>query len=153
MQDFILYGSGGHARVLRDLIELQGDRVVAVYDEENEYDNSSNLNALLVIAIGNNEVRARIAQEVSHKFGTLIHPNAYIAKDVKIGEGSVILAHAVLQANSCIGKHVIINANVVVDHDAFVDDFCSTYPGVYISATARVPKLLKLNAHETFSAH
>jgi len=151
MQDYIIYGSGGHARVVRDLIEFQGDRVVAEYDTEHPYVAELFTEALLIIAIGNNEIRARIAQEIKHKCGVLIHPRAYVAHHVDIEEGTVILANAVIQSHAKIGKHVIINANVVVDHDATVADYVCTYPGVYIGPTAEVDAFRKIGPNEIIS--
>jgi len=150
MQEYILYGSGGHARVIKDLIEFQGDCVVAQYDSENPYQSDLFPNALMIIAVGNNEARKRISQEVSHNFGILVHPKSYVAKNVLLGEGTVILANAVLQANSKVGSHVIINANVVIDHDAVVSDFVCTYPGVYIGADVIVPELKRFIPNEIF---
>jgi len=48
----------------------------------------------------------------------------------------VVLAGTVIQSGAKIGKHVIVNANATIDHDAIVEDYVTTYPGVYIGAGA-----------------
>lgn len=140
MKNYVLYGRGGHARVIADAIFLNGDQVVGYFDETNAYDSGLFIDADIVIAIGNNEVRKRIANEVSHRFSSVIHPSAVIASNVVIGIGTVILANAVIQSNVRIGQHCIINSNVVVDHDATIEDLVSIYPGTYIGGESRITK-------------
>lgn len=132
MQEFVLYGNGGHGRVIKDAIEKLGDKVVYFFDQDNPYNPSLFPDAKLIIAIGNSEFRERISLEVKHRIGIIIHPNAIIANDVTIDEGTVVLANAVIQSGAKIGKHCIINAAVVVDHDVIIEDFVSIYPNSYI---------------------
>lgn len=132
MNDLVLYGNGGHAKVIKDLVQKQGREVSYCFDLQHPYDEQVLEKARLLIAIGQNDLRKKIAKEVKHDFAILIHPTAVIAEDVEIGEGSVVLAHAVIQAGSKIGKHCIVNANVVIDHDVKVHDFVNIYPGAYV---------------------
>lgn len=140
-QEIILYGNGGHAQVIKDLIAKLGLRIVAVFDDENPYDANCFPDAEMVIAIGNNATRERISKTVRHSFATLVHPNAVLAEKVKIGEGTVILANAVIQPNVTISNHCIVNASVVIDHDVVVEDFVSIYPGAYIGGNAILSRL------------
>lgn len=137
--EFKIYGRGGHARVLRDLIAQKGYLFGGNFDDadpELEYVFNVNDKSLLVIGIGNNELREQISKKVRHLFGTLIHPRADVSPLTSIGEGTTILSGAVIQSGAKIGKHVIINANVVVDHDAVIEDFVSIYPGTYVGGAA-----------------
>lgn len=139
--EFKVYGSGGLARMLKDLINQRGYLFAGNFDDADpdlEYVYNVNDKSLLVIGVGNNTHRARIAQSVQHQFGTLIHPTASVSTEAELGEGTVVLAGAVIQAGARIGRHVIINANVVVDHDAVVEDYVSIYPGSYVAGAATV---------------
>ena len=150
MTDWVIYGGGGHARVIGDAIKLNNARLVAYFDDNNKdvssinhtpvfpYHENVEKQAKLIIGIGNNEVRRNISKYIIHDFGIVIHPKAIIANDVIIGEGSVILAGAVIQSGAIIGKHVIINANVTIDHDAVIEDFCCIYPNSYIGGGAKI---------------
>lgn len=149
MSDWVIYGCGGHARVIGDAIKLNNERLITYFDDNKDllsinntpvssYHESIEEGAKLIIGIGNNEVRRNISKYIVHEFGTVIHPKATIAKDVIIGEGTIILAGAVVQAGAVIGKHVVINANVTIDHDAIIGDFCSIYPNSYIGGGAKV---------------
>jgi len=157
MSDWIIYGGGGHARVIGEAIKLNNDELVAYFDDNKDlslingvpissYHESIEQQAKLIIGIGNNEIRRNISKYIVHEFGTVVHPKAVVAADVVIGEGSVILAGAVIQSGAIIGKHVVINANVTVDHDAVIGDFCSIYPNSYIGGGAKIGKGVNIDA-------
>lgn len=147
MEEYILYGNGGFARVVEDLVEVLGGKIIAVYDSNNKYNPNSHSNAKLILAIGNTEARSRIVKEIRHDFATLIHPTASVSRKANIGKGCIILANATIQAQANIGEHVIINANVVVDHDAIIGDFVTTYPGAFFGATAEVQELSRIEGN------
>lgn len=138
MTQFVLYGFGGHGRVIKDAIEKLGGEVVHIFDQNNPYDESLFSNCEIIIAIGNNEIRSSISKSVTHKLGIIIHPDASVASNVIINEGTVVLANAVIQSGSIVGKNCIVNANVTVDHDVIVEDNVSIYPGSYIGGGARI---------------
>ncbi|MGG5508128.1 MULTISPECIES: transferase [unclassified Myroides] len=143
MKKIMIYGKGGHGKVVADAIHQLDDTIAVDYfdDASNPYQASCEVEAKVVIGIGNNEVRQRISTEVKHSFATLIHPTAYVSPTAKIGEGTVVLANAVIQADAVVGKHCIINANVTIDHDAIVEDYVCTYPAAYVAGFARVTAL------------
>ncbi|MFC6099474.1 PglD-related sugar-binding protein [Olivibacter domesticus] len=138
-KSLLLYGKGGHSVVLQDCAKRLGYSVVGFFDEQHPYVPTYLSTIPLLIAIGAPSIRKRVAEHCyAHSFMSLIHPSATVAENVEIGEGSVVLAGAVIQPGAKIGKHVIINANVTIDHDAIVKDYVTTYPGVYIGAGATV---------------
>lgn len=149
MDNYLIYGAGGHARVIADLLRAQGILPLAFIADN---PSSESLNGIavetynpakypvagIVIGIGNNALRRKIAESVSHTPCVLIHPKASVAADVQPGAGTVILANAVVQTGAVIGKHVIINAGVCVDHDAVIEDYVHLYPNVYVGGAARI---------------
>ncbi len=152
---YVIYGAGGHASVVADLVNLQGSKVEAFFDDQPQeasnglikpYAANIHPDSELIISIGNNSIREKVAGKVSHKFGTLIHPSAYVAKDAQLGEGTVVLANAVVQSKAKIGKHVIINAGVCIDHNAIIDDFVLIYPNTYVGGGAILEKGVLVNA-------
>jgi sugar O-acyltransferase (sialic acid O-acetyltransferase NeuD family) len=150
MKSFLIYGAGGHANVLADLISLSGASVLAMFTDQvnstgegamiRPYEASLFPEVPLVLGIGNNAVRQRLSERVAHGFAVLTHPAAYVADNVTIGAGSVVLAKAVIQANSLIGKQVIINAGAVVDHDAVIGDFVHVAANAYIGGGAIIER-------------
>ncbi len=150
MGAWCLYGNGGHARVLSDVLRLRNEEVVCVFDDTagTAYSGDLYREARLVISVGNNKVREKIALGIHHVFGVLVHPSAVVADDVELGEGSVVLASAVIQAGARIGCHVIVNAGAVIDHDAVIEDYVSVYPGAYIGGGANVEKYVTVGPNE-----
>lgn len=142
---YVIYGAGGHALVVADLVRVGGGQVAAFFDDQPQAMSGATVmpytadhceHARLIIGIGNNRVRQKLAEKVKHTFATLIHPSAYVAPDAEVGAGTVILANAVVQAKAKIGNHVIINAGVCVDHEAVLHDFVTVYPQAYIGGGA-----------------
>jgi acetyltransferase EpsM len=149
---FLIYGAGGHANVLADLGMLTGAEVPVMFSDDAAHHGSRNNTIIrsydpllfpelpLVLGIGNNNVREILAEQVAHSFTGLLHRTSYVAADVAMGEGSVVLANAVVQANSRIGNHVIINAGAVIDHDAVIGDFVHVSANAYIGGGAVIEK-------------
>lgn len=152
MTSFLIYGSGGHANVLSELGRVLGAQVVAMFTNEGNgqfvrdniiirsYDPLFFPELPLILGIGNNATRERLTAEVSHAFPVLLHPRAYVAADVQIGEGSAVLANATVQTTSIIGKHVIVNAGAVIEHDAVIGDFVHVAAGAYVGGGAVIEK-------------
>ncbi|WP_421941582.1 transferase [Pedobacter sp.] len=149
MADRIIYGTGGHARVLAAGLNLSAPPILGYFDDRItqpvlnglpivQYSAKSFPDAEVLIGIGNNEIRRAIAARVQHQFGIFVHPKAVVAPDVKIGPGTVILAGAVVQTGVVLGAHVIVNANVTIDHDAVLADFSSIYPNAYVGGGAKI---------------
>lgn len=157
MTDWVIYGGGGHARVIGDALKISGEQLITYFDDNKclsaingipvfSYHESIEEQAKIIIGIGNNEVRRNISKYIVHEFGIIIHPKATIADDVVIGEGSIIFAGAVIQSGAIIGKHVVVNANVTIDHDVIVGDFCSIYPNSYIGGGAKIGSGVNIDA-------
>jgi sugar O-acyltransferase (sialic acid O-acetyltransferase NeuD family) len=146
MSECLIYGTGGHAKVIADIARLNNITVTAFFADNtttffkelpvHTYDPSFSKNSPVIIAIGNNEIRKRIASLLSHKALTLIHPTAVIASDAHIGEGTAILAGAIVQADATIGDHCIINISSGIEHDAVVGDYVHIGPHCYIGGGA-----------------
>ena len=148
---FILIGGGGHARVLSSIIEAQEtSKLEGIFDSnpkietldgvENFYKYKPDLlpNAFAIVAIGDNKIRKQLAQTIQHVFGELIHPSASIDRFSLVGEGSVVMHHAVIQRGSRIGKHGIINTACSVDHDCFLGDFVHIAPNATLCGGVQI---------------
>lgn len=92
-----------------------------------------------IIAIGDNKSRKVEAEKLSKdKFFSVIHSWAYVAKDAHIGDGTVIMAGAVIEPNVRIGKHCIINTGATVSHDCVLEDYVHIAPGAHLCGGVRV---------------
>lgn len=131
-----LYGASGHAKVIIDMLENRKIVVDGLFDDNETIHNLlgypvypvTEIKGPLIISIGNNRVRSRIAFSLYVEFGQISHPSAIISRRAGIGEGTVVMQGAVIQSCSTIGKHCIINTGASVDHDCMVRDFVHISP-------------------------
>jgi len=117
----MMVGNGGHAKVLRDFVDDWNGAIVAVGDNRSR--------KCEVERLKKEEWRFAPAQ---------IHPRAYVARDVVIGEGTVVMAGAVIQPGARIGRHCIVNTCASVDHDCLVKDYAHIAPGAHLCGNVHV---------------
>jgi sugar O-acyltransferase (sialic acid O-acetyltransferase NeuD family) len=145
----ILQGGGDHARVVLDSLLKQGKTVAAIFDPKLSgelfgvpqmgiYQPDKFPTASMIVAIGDNRMRQKVAINAKHHFATLIDPTSTISPRAVIGEGSMVLHRTVVQANTMIGKHVIINTGAQVDHDCAIGDFVHIGPGSVLCGTINI---------------
>ena len=145
---FAIYGAGGHGRVLYSILKENAQKVFIVFDKNAKsfFDdirvaefsmNQLNQNSLL-LAIGNNKIRKDLACSISAQYGKVISQSAYVYENVQIGDGTSIIAGAVININAKIGEHVIINSNAVVEHDVVIHDFVHIAQAAVCSGGAEI---------------
>src|SRR4051794_6660478 len=72
------------------------------------------------------------------RYATIVHPTATVGSTCTIGVGSVLLAPADLTADVVVGRHVVVMPQVVLPHDARVDDFATLASGVRVGGACHV---------------
>ncbi len=162
-----IFGCGGHAKVIGDIIDSDGTYVVSgyvnldrsplefngqpVYEEKEFIEKYSGES--VVIAIGENRARKEVFSRLaahSFSFPNLIHPSAVISKSVEFSCGTVVMPNVVINSSSKIGKGCVLNTASVLEHDCILEDYVSLAPksvicggcrikeGAYIGANASV---------------
>ena len=146
INNMYLYGAGGHASVIIDILKANNIQVTAVIDDNPLITSIDGLpvirpssdNGPLIISIGDNATRKMIAQKYDVEFRKAIHPSAIISDTVFIGDGSVIMHGAIIQAHSNIGKHCIVNTKASIDHHCVIEDFCHIAPSATICGNVHI---------------
>ena len=147
MNNISVIGASGHAKVIIDLIEELGGTVEKVYDQDiNKKEiinykiihNFINLPQQSIIAIGNNFIRKKIADENRFTLPALVHPKSVISKYAVLGEGTVVMAGVSVNADSSIGNHCILNTNCSIDHDCKIANFVHISPNVALAGNVEV---------------
>lgn len=153
MKNIVIIGSGGHAKVVADILlkrkeVLKEELNIIGFLDDNfqnlEYREIFNIPILgnlelieefknkdyeYIIAIGNNLIRKKIAEKYSNLiYYTAIHPTAVIGNRVTIEEGTVVMANVVINSYSKIGKHCILNTSCVIEHDNEIKDYVHISP-------------------------
>lgn len=143
MEKVLIVGAGGHGRSVAEAIlameqyEVAGfvDDVASGLGETWDFPVLGNTVVLshyrayaeaAVIAIGNNTVREKLYYRLyaaGFKMITVIHPQASVSPRALIGEGSTIMAGAIIGTQANLGKGVIVNCGATIDHDCQVEDF------------------------------
>lgn len=149
--EILLFGAGGHGKVMASLLHASGYGCIGMFDmpgvafDENEFtrflgEYSASLypECPILVTVGNNHVRSEVVPTIQHRFATYIHPSAQLADGVTVGEGSVVLQNSVVQANSHIGKHCIINIGACIDHDCRLQDYVHASPLSYIGSNSNI---------------
>ncbi|UZP66738.1 acetyltransferase [Desulfovibrio mangrovi] len=159
--DYLIIGSGGHARVLLDTLRCLGLPVAACSDANPERVGQT-LGGVPIIA--ESELAARFParttllvnsvggvkdmtprqnvferfRKLGYRFATLVHPAAFVAEDVLLEEGVQVMAGAMIITGSRIGANTIVNTRASVDHDCLIGAHCHLAPGTTLSGTVTV---------------
>ncbi len=153
-KNVVIIGAGGHAKVIADIITKSNDNVIGFLDDNLDiqsktiYLNKTVLGTTkdidkykeyyFIIGIGNNNIRENIANSYDLKWYTAIHPNAIIANEVSMEEGSVVMAGSIINTGTKIGKHCIINTKSSLDHDNMIEDYVHISPGATLAGTVHI---------------
>jgi sugar O-acyltransferase (sialic acid O-acetyltransferase NeuD family) len=147
MEKILLIGGGGHAKSVIDVIEQEGKFAIAGIVEkfvgESKpvlgYDligTDNELPALrehydyALVTVGQIEsAKLRIKlytrlKELGFTLPTIISPLAYLSKHAILGEGTVVMHHALINAGAKVGNNCIINSKALIEHDTVVGNHC-----------------------------
>lgn len=87
-----------------------------------------------VCAIGSSRTRKKVVSQLEDvNFATLIDPSVHMSGRVRMGDGCIICAGAIVTVDIEIGSHVIVNLDCTIGHDAVVKDFVTLNPSVNVS--------------------
>lgn len=139
-ESIYLIGAGSHAKVVVTTLEACGIGCKGIFDDDESlrgreiwgipilgttYEMPDTEDTVAVIGIASNKVRKDIAERfVNVAWPVLIHPQSVIHSSVRLGRGCAVLAGCVIQADTVVGYHSIINTCSVVDHDCNIGNYC-----------------------------
>lgn len=141
-----LYGASGHAKVIMDILEANQIRIDGLIDDNPEVNellgypvfHQCNDLSPLIISIGNNQIRRKIAEKLDVEFGTAIHPSAVVSPKATVDIGTVVMQGAIIQSCAQIGKHCIINTGASVDHECIIGDYVHISPHATLCGNVHV---------------
>jgi sugar O-acyltransferase (sialic acid O-acetyltransferase NeuD family) len=164
MDNIVIIGSSGHAKVVIDIVQQEGKYNIAglldrlrnvgeqtlgypILGKEEDLPELTKVYAIraAIVAIGDNFIRSKVVGWIKEicpdlPFVSAIHPKATIATKVSIGEGSVVMAGASINPCSSVGQFCILNTNSSLDHDSILEDFASLAPGATTGGNCRIGK-------------
>ncbi|WP_419881724.1 acetyltransferase [Peribacillus sp. B-H-3] len=152
----LIIGASGHGKVVADIaLKMNIWQCVAFLDDEENIKSSMGIEVIgssdkvfehieeyqIFVGIGNNASRQRIhkmLETVGASIPVLIHPNAVVGEQVEIGIGTTVMAGAIINCCTKIGKGCIINTGSTIDHDNCIEDFVHISPGAHLAGTVKV---------------
>ncbi|PDZ36890.1 acetyltransferase [Bacillus cereus] len=152
----LIIGAGGHGRVIADIaLKMKKWEYIAFLDDSENIKTSMGIEIIdkstsvskyiedydIFVGIGNNVVRKKVQEELEDLgaiIPVLIHPSAIIGVQVYLEAGTVVMAGAVINCCTKIGKGCIINTASTIDHDNKIDDYVHISPGAHLAGTVRV---------------
>lgn len=152
----VFIGASGHGKVCAEVAEMNGYSEILFLDDnrklkecgsypvvgaEADFEKFMDENTGFFVSIGNTETRKRIQEEIMHsngRFVTLIHPDAVVSKNVRIGVGTVIMAGVVINSGTVICNGVIVNTSSSIDHDCKIAQYSHIAVGAHLCGGVKI---------------
>lgn len=162
MKLILLVGGGGHCHSCIDVIEaggiyqikgviqpkksfelISGYSVIGTDEDLPKMLNDTKSALITVGQIKKSETRIRLfnlLKELGANLPVIISPRAYCSKNAVVGEGSIIMHGAIVNAGARIGKNCIVNSQALVEHDVKIDDHCHISTGARVNGAVSIAK-------------
>lgn len=158
-KNLILIGGGGHCKSVIDVAESVGYNILGILDMPEEIgkpvldytvigtdDDIPQYvdKAEFIITVGfikNPSIRIRIYDEVKQaggKLSIIVASTAHVSRYATLGEGTVVMHQAVVNAGAKIGENCIINTFCNIEHDAVIGDQCHISTGTMVNGDCKV---------------
>lgn len=167
----LLVGGGGHCRSVLSSLLAAGELVAGIIDREEKIGEKifevhiigtdESLSALAdkgyeaIITVGSvkdNRARAELFEKTRNggfRMASFVARTAIIARDVSIGEGTVVLEGAVVNTGARIGDNCIVNTGAIVEHDVVIGDNVHVATGARIGGGVKVGDLAFIGSGST----
>ena len=161
VKNLILVGGGGHCKAVIDVAkdakysiqgilehpscdceDVLGFPIIGVDDDIPKYVN----NSAFIITVGqikNPTLRIKLdtlVKNVGGNLATIIATTAHVSDYALIGEGTVVLHYATINADAHIGRNCIINTHSNIEHDVKIGDFCHISTGAMVNGNCQIGK-------------
>jgi sugar O-acyltransferase (sialic acid O-acetyltransferase NeuD family) len=163
-QPFVIWGSGGTAKKLFDVVIMNGGMVIAIFDRNPDaksvldgvpiYYGEQGLkewvasrdvevpcSALVGAVTAAGPERIELLNQFSrYRFLTpsVVHPTAFVSPSAKVARGCGIFIHAIVDAHSTLGEACIVNDAARVGHDCVVGNSVHVAPGAMLLGGSRI---------------
>ena len=161
MNNIILIGGGGHCISCIDVIESThnyeiqgildipekiGEKVLEypIFGTESDISKYIEKNTCFLITIGQIKtasLRKRIYSQLlalNAALASIISAHAYMSEYAQLGQGSIVMHKACVNACAVIGNNVIINSGAIVEHGVHIGDHCHISTSAVINGDCRI---------------
>lgn len=151
MKRLVIIGASGHGKVVADIARKNGYTDIVFLDDEEKLSQCGGYSVVgrtrefheykcdIVVAIGSARIREKFQTQIKpEQLPVLIHPKAYVAENVEIGKGTVVMAGAVINPGARVGQGCIINTGSSVDHDCAISNYVHISVGAHVAGTVSI---------------
>ena len=171
LQDFqlrdriILYGCGGHARSIINVIREAGYRKDIILIDDNVKRDEIILGCRTqrrydlrqdddyIVAVGDNRKRAQQYQELLGLGGghcrSVVAVSAYIGMEAEIGVGTFVAPNAYIGPQAIVGNNTIINTGSIIEHETQIGDHTHIAPRTTVCGRTRIGNFVFCGAGST----
>jgi len=167
----IFWGATGHAKVLRELVERIGYKLVAIFDNNpatpppfpdvplhygregfgkwREQYGPQDAAGLIAIGGARGSDRLDLRQFLeAHRIQTpaVVHPTAFVAANARLGKAAQVLALAAVCVDVRMGEACIVNTRASVDHGCVLGDGVHIAPGATLAGCVTIGDLSLIGA-------
>jgi sugar O-acyltransferase (sialic acid O-acetyltransferase NeuD family) len=160
-KQILLIGGGGHCKSCIDVIEstnefeiagvvdvksnfgktVLGYKVIGCDDDLPELKKQYNYAIVTIGQIKDPEFRKNMfhkLKKIGYKTPVIISSNSYVSKHSRIGEGTIIMHHVVVNAGVIIGKNNIINTKALIEHDIIIGNNCHISTNAVLNGNIKI---------------
>lgn len=153
----IIIGAGGHGKVCANVASdmkrwddiaflddfkkgsINGHKIIG----DIRFDKINLKQTDFFVGLGDSQLREKFITEltaINASIVNLIHPTAYCSNTYQIGQGSIVMAKAVISTSVKLGSGVIINSGAIIEHDCQMGDWVHVSPGVNLAGNVSLGK-------------
>ncbi|MFT3858160.1 MAG: acetyltransferase [Aquabacterium sp.] len=157
----LVLGCGGHARACIDVIEATGQydiagllgqqaevgtrvlgyEVVGTDADLSDWRQRVSHALVCVGQIKSPRVRQQLYLQLAQcgfSLPALVSPLAHVSRHARLGEGTIVMHGAIVNAGAHIGRNVIVNSRALIEHDVTVADHCHIATGAILNGDVMV---------------
>lgn len=147
MTDLVLLGGGGHCESVIEVLQqfdhynligvldptyIEGARsvfglpIVGTDDEIEQYVRKGCEFVITVGQIQSSRIREKLyhhVKDIGGRLPVIISKTAYVSRSAQLGEGTVVLNHAIVNVKGQTGRCCILNTGCLLEHGSSVGDF------------------------------
>lgn len=159
LKPLILLGGGGHCKSVIEVVESVGYSIIGILDRPEEVGKQVlDYNVIgvdedipqyvdkaeFMITVGfikNPAIRITLhnkVKEAGGKLATIVASTAHVSRYATLGEGTVVMHNAFVNAGARIGNNVILNTFTNIEHDVVVGDQCHISTGAMVNGDCKL---------------
>jgi sugar O-acyltransferase (sialic acid O-acetyltransferase NeuD family) len=146
-KELILLGGGGHCHACIDVVEAEGKFEIAgvvdmatkvgqsvldykIIASDDELPRLVEQYSYFLITLGQIKTPSRrIAlfeqvKQLGGHFPVIASPRAYVSSHASVGEGTIVMHDALVNAATQVGRNCIVNTKTLIEHDVQIGDCC-----------------------------